>query len=92
MYLNGTSVIALTIVNPTMDQNGKVVTFAGNGIAAHTITYTTTGFGNVGGTSDVVTFSATQMQTFNMIAVGGFWLHYGALGTATANVTGPTVA
>ena len=92
VYLNGTSVIALTIVNPTMDQNGKVVTFAGNGIAAHTITYTTTGFGNVGGTSDVVTFSATQMQTFNMIAVGGFWLHYGALGTATANVTGPTVA
>lgn len=92
VYLNGTSVIALTLVNPTVDQNGKVVTFCGNGIAAHTITYTTTGFGNVGGTADLVTFGSTQMNTFQMIAVGGFWLILGGFGTATINVTGPTVA
>jgi hypothetical protein len=92
VYLNGTSVIALTLTNPTMDQNGKVVTFAGNGIAAHTITYTTTGFGNVGSTADVITFGSTQMQTFVMIAVGGFWLIYAGLSTATANVSGPAVA
>lgn len=92
VYLNGTSVIALTITNPTMDQNGKIVTFCGNGIAAHTITYTTTGFGNVGGTSDLVTFGTTQMETFQMIACGGFWLILGGFGTATINVTGPTVA
>jgi len=92
VYLNGTSVIAITLTNPTMDQNGKIVTFAGNGIAAHTITYTTTGFGNVGGTADLVTFGSTQMNTFQMIAVGGFWLILGGFGTATINVTGPTVA
>ena len=92
VYLNGTSVIALTLTNPTADQDGKIVTFAGNGIAAHTITYTTTGFGNVGGTADLVTFGSTQMNTFQMIAVGGFWLILGGFGTATINVTGPTVA
>lgn len=91
VILNGTSVIALTIVNPTRDQTGKVVTFAGNGIAAHTITYTTTGFGNVGTTADVITFGTTQAQTFQMIAVGGFWLILGGLSTATANVSGPSV-
>lgn len=90
--LNGTSVIALTLVNPLRSQSGKIVTFAGNGIAAHTITYTTTGFGNVGGTADLVTFGANQMNTFQMIACGGFWLILGGFGTATINVTGPTVA
>lgn len=90
--LNGTSVIALTIVNPTRDQTGKVVTFVGNGIAAHTITYTTTGFGNVGATADVVTFGANQMQSLQMIACGGFWVLLGPLATATANVSGPQIA
>jgi hypothetical protein len=92
VYLNGTSVIALTLTNPTTDQNGKVVTFVGNGIAAHTITYTTVGFGNVGATADLVTFGTTQMNTFQMIASFGFWLILGGFGTATINVTGPTVA
>jgi hypothetical protein len=92
VLLNGTSVIALTLVSPLQSHTGKVVTFAGNGIAAHTITYTTVGFGNVGATADLVTFGTTQMNTFQMIAVGGFWLILGGFGTATINVTGPTVA
>lgn len=90
--LNGTSVIALTITSPLRSQSGKIVTFVGNGIAAHTITYTTTGFGNVGTTADVVTFGASQMQSFSMIAAGGFWVTYGPLATATANVSGPSLA
>ncbi len=92
VYLNGTSVIALTLTNPGVDQDGKIVTFVGNGIAAHTITYTTVGFGNVGATADLVTFGTTQMNTFQMIAAFGFWLILGGFGTATINVTGPTVA
>lgn len=92
ILLNGTSVIALTLINPLQSMTGKVVTFAGNGIAAHTITYTTVGFGNVGATADLVTFGTTQANTFQMIAVGGFWLILGGFGTATINVTGPTVA
>ena len=90
--INGTSVVALTITNPTRDQSGKIVIFAGNGIAAHTITYTTVGFGNVGATADVVTFGTTQAQCLMMIAVGGFWNLLGPLSTATANVSGPAIA
>lgn len=90
--INGTSVVAITLTNPLRSQTGKVVIFAANGIAAHTITYTTVGFGNVGTTADVVTFGTTQAQTFMMIAVGGFWNVLGALSTATANVSGPALA
>jgi len=90
--INGTSVVALTIVNPLKSQSGKIVIFVGNGIAAHTITYTTTGFGNVGSTADVVTFGANQMQALQMIAAGGFWVLLGPLATATANVSGPSIA
>lgn len=90
--INGTSVVALTITSPLRSQSGKIVTFVGNGIAAHTITYTTTGFGNVGSTADVVTFGASQMQSLQMIAAGGFWVLLGPLATATANVSGPSIA
>ena len=89
--INGTSVVALTLTSPLRSQSGKIVTFVGNGIAAHTITYTTTGFGNVGATADVITFGTTQIQCFQMIASGGFWLILGGLSTATANVSGPSV-
>ena len=90
--INGTSVVALTLTSPLRSQSGKIVTFVGNGIAAHTITYTTTGFGNVGTTADVVTFGASQAQSFSMIASGGFWVTLGPLATATANVSGPSLA
>jgi hypothetical protein len=90
--INGTSVVAITLTSPLRSQSGKVVTFVGNGIAAHTITYTTTGFGNVGATADVVTFGANQMQSLQMIASGGFWVLLGPLATATANVSGPSIA
>lgn len=85
--INGTSVVALTIVNPLRSQSGKVVTFVGNGIAAHTVTYTTTGFGNVGATADVLTFNASMMQAFDMIAAGGFWVLKGQVAGA-ASVAG----
>lgn len=87
VILNGTSVVALTIVNPTKDQDGKLVTFAGNGKAAHTVTYTTTGFGNIGSTADVITFHATMAQSFQMIAIGGFWNLIGQVAGA-ASVAG----
>jgi hypothetical protein len=89
--INGTSVVAITLTSPLRSQSGKIVIFVGNGIAAHTITYTTTGFGNVGATADVVTFGANQMQSLQMIAAGGFWVLLGPLATATANVSGPSI-
>lgn len=90
--LNGTSVIAMTLTNPLQSQNGKRVCFKGNGIAAHTITYTTVGFGNVGSTADVVTFGASQIQGYVFEASGGFWINRGPIAVATANVSGPSLA
>jgi hypothetical protein len=87
VIINGTSVVALTLTNPLRSQTGKVVTFAGNGKAAHTITYTTVGFGDIGATADVLTFHATMAQSIDMIAVGGFWLLKGQVAGA-ASVAG----
>ena len=90
--LNGASLLAMTMTSPTVDMDGSILTICGTGtVRAHTVTYTTTGFGNVGATADVVTMSATQVQAFSCIAAGGFWQLI-ALGTATASVTGPMVA
>lgn len=82
---------AMTIVSPTQDTNGSILTIAGSTAAAHTVTYTT-GFGGVGGTADVMTFSATQAQSFQCIAINGVWNLLGPLATATASVSGPSLA
>lgn len=90
LILNGTSVINLTVPVPTTDMDGDLLFIGGNGVAAHVVTVTG-GLGAVGGTADVVTFSATQRQVFCMMAINAVW-NAVALGTASANVTGPTVA
>lgn len=92
VVLNGTSVIAATLTNPTTDMDGCRMVVMGNGIGAHTITYTTVGFGNVGATADLITFSATQAQAIQFVACGGFWLLLGPSATATASVSGPSIA
>jgi hypothetical protein len=89
--LNGTGVLAMTLANPTKDMDGCILIICGNGIAAHTVTYTA-GFGNVGATADVMTFGTTQAQAFQCIAANGFWNLLGPLATATANVSGPALA
>jgi len=91
VVLNGTTIIAATLANPTTDMDGCRLAIMGNGKAAHTVTYTA-GLGNVGGTADVITFSATQAQAFNLVACGGFWLALGPSATATASVSGPSIA
>ena len=87
IILNGTSAIALTIVSPGKDQDGKIVTVAGNGKAAHTITYTTTGFGAIGTSADVLTFHATMSQACQFMACGGYWVLIGQVAGA-ASVAG----
>lgn len=91
VFLNGTTIIAATLANPTNDMDGSRLTVIGNGKAAHTVTYTA-GFGNVGGTADVITFGANQAQALQMVAAGGFWVLLGPAATATANVSGPSIA
>lgn len=73
IMLNGGTAVAYTLTSPTKDMDGCVVTCVSNQGKAHTITYTTTGFGGVGATADVLTFSATQAQAVQFVAANGVW-------------------
>lgn len=80
--LNGTGALAMTLANPSTAQDGSRLVIAGNGKAAHTVTYTA-GLGNVGATADVITFAAAQSQAIELFACGGFWVGLG-MNTAVA--------
>jgi len=90
VFLNGTTIIAATLANPTNDMDGSRLTVIGNGKAAHTITYTA-GLGGVGATADVITFSATQAGAVQLVAAGGFWNSLGTV-VGAASVGGPGIA
>lgn len=91
LILNGTSVINLTVPVPTTDMDGDILAIIGNGKAAHVVTVTG-GVGAVGGTADIFTFSATQAQAIQLVAANAVWNLLGPLATATANVSGPSLA
>lgn len=81
--LDGTTILAMTLANPTVMNDGDMLIVLGNGKAAHTLTYTA-GLGNVGATADVGTFNATQAQAVILIAANGFWVGPGIVsGAAT---------
>jgi hypothetical protein len=81
--LNGTSVLTMTLTNPTKDQDGQMLILLANGKAAHTVTYGA-GFGGGGAASDVSTFSAAlQGGSINM-AMNGSWVQ---IGTGAVPVT-----
>lgn len=86
VMLNGTSVIAATLANPTKDMDGDILYVIGNGKAAHTITYTA-GLGNGGSSLDVGTAAGGNLCAVQFMACGGFWVHVGlpsATGAANA--------
>lgn len=90
--INGTGALAMTLANPTADLDGSILVVIANGKAAHTLTYTA-GFGNVGATFDVGTFSGTQTQGCILMACNGFWVLIGnGIGNATAALGGPLFA
>ena len=90
IMLNGGSAVAYTLTSPTKDMDGCIVTVVSNQAKAHTVTYTTTGFGGVGVTADVVTFSATQAQAFQFVAANGIWNIINAV-VGAASVGGPGI-
>jgi hypothetical protein len=88
--LNGTSVLAMTLANPSTAQDGDLLLIVANGKAAHTVTYTA-GLGNGGAAFDVGTFSATLAMASLLVACGGFWVSVGPT-SATAMAGSPTWA
>lgn len=90
--INGTSALAMTVAAPTTDMDGSELTIAGNGAAAHTITFTG-GLSGAGTSYDVITVNATKPIACRALACNGVWLSLIATpmaGTVT-NITG-TVA
>jgi hypothetical protein len=88
--LNGTSVLAMTVAIPTVDMDGAILWIAGNGAAAHTVTFAT-GLSGAGASYDVVTVNAdSQILLGPIMAINDVWLLAVATpmaGTVT-NITG----
>jgi hypothetical protein len=84
--LNGTSVLAMTLANPTKDMDGDQLFIIGNGKAAHTVTYTA-GLGAGGGALDVLTFAAGGQQCLVLMACNGTWVPPSVLAGTLTNIT-----
>jgi hypothetical protein len=79
VILNGTSVITLTVPVPTKDMDGTMLWIAGNGAAAHVLTFTG-GLSGAGSGYTLITVNATKPITVGpFIAVNSVW-------NSTANV------
>lgn len=88
--INGTVARAMTLANPTKDQDGDELIIIGNGKAAHTVTYTA-GLGNAGSSYDVATFDTGGQNLIRLIAANGIWVLASPMtGTLTAAV--PAIA
>jgi hypothetical protein len=88
-YLNGTSVLAMTIADPGKALDGSRLSIRANGVAAHTLTFAS-GLSGAGSSYDVITVNATAPASFDFVAVNGLWqaLAQVPLAGNTANVTG----
>jgi hypothetical protein len=88
--INGTVARAMTLANPSKDQDGDELIIIGNGKAAHTVTYTA-GLGNAGASYDVATFDTGGQNLIRLIAANGIWVLASPMtGTLTAAV--PAIA
>lgn len=71
--INGTNALAMTVANPTKDQDGDILIVVGNGKAAHTVTYTA-GLGNGGSGLDVMTFDTGAQCCVQFVAANAIWV------------------
>ena len=74
VYVTKATAAALTIADPqaTVD-DGKRLSIIATTAAAHTVTYSTTGFNAGGAASDVATFGGSKGDNFEIEAYGGVW-------------------
>lgn len=73
LILNGTSVIALTVPVPTKDMDMCKLTIVGNGVAAHTVTFTG-GLSGAGSSYDVFTTNSSAPVCIEAYACNGVWV------------------
>lgn len=84
----GTSAIAMTLANPTIDQNGYLISVITSAKSASTLTVASGvgGVGNAGASYDVLTFQNAGNLGITFVASNGFWV------TLTPPITGTTTA
>lgn len=70
--INGTNALAMTLAAPTKDLDGSILTIAGIGAAAHTVTFT----GLTGASLTVATFDATGKGNISVMAMDEIWVPY----------------
>lgn len=88
VILNGTGALAMTLAVPTKDLDGCKLEIAGNGAAAHTVTFSG-GLSGAGASYDVVTVNAAAPVLIEVTAVNEVWISKVAVpmsGTVT-NIT-----
>lgn len=89
--INGTSALAMTLANPTKDQDGDILVIIGNGKSASTITYTA-GFGNAGSGYDVITLQTGGQVGLILMACNGIWVILGTPITGTTTAISAAIA
>lgn len=73
VFLNGTSVCAMTVADPQTALDGSFLYIASNGAAAHTVTFAS-GLSGAGSSYDVITVNATAPVLLGpFCAVNGYW-------------------
>lgn len=85
--LIGTGTLAMTLANPTKDQDGQILIIIGNGKSASTIDYPdATGLSNAGSSYDTISFQNAGFCAIMHMAMNGAWVLLGApiTGTSTA--------
>lgn len=70
-FING-STLAMTLANPTTEQNGMVMFIISTNASAHTVT-NTTGFGGGTTSRDVATFGGAVNDELVIVAFNGVW-------------------
>lgn len=88
-FLNGTSVLAMTVAAPTKEMDGSMLYIASNGAAAHTIDFTG-GLSGAGSSYNLLTVNATAPVLMGpFMAVNSLWQCAAAVALAgnAANVT-----
>jgi len=76
--INGTTALAMTIGNPSKDNEGDMLIIISNGKGAHTVTYTTVGLGGGAAATDLATFSTVAQMSLALIAANELWVLFGA--------------
>ncbi len=85
--LTGTSTLAMTIVNPTKDMDGCILTIIASGKSASTVDFDdTVGLNGAGSSYDTITFQNAGQAAISIMALNGAWVLVNSpiTGTVTA--------